>query len=439
MNIKELQARLSAIREEAQQIVDAAEKNDDNPGQFTTEQSEQFDALMSEKDGVEANIGRLEKLGEMKQSTGRQAAPQPVRDQPRIEVGNNLEKDPMTGFKSAGEFASLIKQASVPGSSLPYEDERLKVLSAPTNFHRETSSQDGYMVPPAIREQVWALAFDDESVLSSVSPEPTESNSVQLYADESTPWGSSGVQANWAAEGSQMDPSRLTTEARNVALHKLYAFVLATDELLSDAPRLNSRLTVQAARAIRWKADAAIVEGDGVGKPLGWMNSGALVTVAKESGQSADTIVADNVLKMFSRLLQTGTAGAYWLVNSSTVPQLSTMTIGDQPIWTPPQTGLTQAPGGFLLGLPIRFSEHAELLGDKGDIQLVAPNGYYATNKAGGIDFAASMHLYFDYDVEAFRWTFRLGGQPYLSAPVTPAKGGASNTKSHFITLAERA
>lgn len=438
MNIKELQARLSAIREEAQQIVDAADKNEDSPGQFTEEQSEKFDALMSERETVEANIGRLEKLEGMGQSTGRRAAPQQVPS-PRIEVTHGVEEDPMCGFSSASEFGQIVKQASLPGSSIGQTDERLKVLGAPSNFHRETSSSDGYMVPPAIRESIWSLAFDEESLLASVSPEPTESNQVQLYADESTPWGSSGVQANWASEGSQMDPSRLTTEARNVQLHKLYAFVLATDELLADAPRLQSRLTTQAARAIRWKADSAIVEGDGVGKPLGWNNSGALITVAKESGQSADTIVAQNVLKMFSRLLQMGRTGAYWLVNSSTVPQLSTMTIGDQPIWTPPQTGLTQAPGGFLLGRPIRFSEHAELLGDKGDIQLVSPSGYYATNKAGGIDFAASMHLYFDYDVEAFRWTFRLGGQPYLSAPVNPAKGGSSNTKSHFITLAERA
>ena len=66
----------------------------------------------------------------------------------------------------------------------------------------------------------------------------------------------------------------------------------------------------------------------------------------------------------------------------------------------------------------------------------MAPGGYYSSVKSGGIKFAASMHLYFDYDIEAFRWTFRMGGQPYLSAPVSQAKG--SQTLSHFITLAER-
>jgi hypothetical protein len=90
------------------------------------------------------------------------------------------------------------------------------------------------------------------------------------------------------------------------------------------------------------------------------------------------------------------------------------------------------------------YSEHAQTLGTKGDVQLVNPFGYYATVKQSGdggeglpgLEFAQSIHLYFDYNLTAFRWTFRLGGQPYLSAAISPAKG--SNTKSHFVTLAAR-
>jgi Phage capsid family. len=102
-----------------------------------------------------------------------------------------------------------------------------------------------------------------------------------------------------------------------------------------------------------------------------------------------------------------------------------------------PANGLAEAPGGFLLGLPIRFSEFASTVGDLGDIQLISPRGYYGVRRAEGVRFASSIHLYFDYATEAFRWTFRYGGQPHLSAPVSPANGSA--TKSHFVTLAARA
>lgn len=432
--LEKLRQRLGAIRDEANAITDAADA--ENEGVMTEEQTKQFDALMDEKEQVNASIERLEKLEDLNAGAGRvipaSAPKQPAQSAARIDLG--IEKDPMRGFESYTEFGRAVRSACLQGGDV---DDRLRILGAPTNFHRETQSSDGYMVPPAMRDEIWSLVFHGENLLSLVNPEPTESNAVTLSRDESTPWGSTGIQAAWGAEGGQLTKSRLETEGSTVKLHKLHAYVLASDELISDAPRLANRLTVGAARAIGWKADEAIVEGDGVGKPLGWISSGALVTVAKESGQSASTIVAANVLKMYSRLLMTDMQDAFWMINSNCIPQLAVMTIGDQPVYTPPSSGLRNAPGGFLLGLPVRFSEHCETLGTQGDIQLIAPRGYYAVNKTGGIDFKSSMHLFFDYDVEAFKWTFRLGGQPFLSAPVSPAKG--SDTKSHFIRLATRA
>jgi HK97 family phage major capsid protein len=340
----------------------------------------------------------------------------------------------MRGFANAADFGRAVMAACNPSGGVM--DERLKVMGAPTNFHRETSSADGYMVPPAIRDTIWRAIFDQEgSILASVSPEPTASNTVQLYRDESTPWAATGIQANWSNEGAQFTSSRLQTEASNVVLHKLHAFVLGSDELIADAPRLNARLTTGAAQAILHEADAAIVNGSGVGRPLGWTASGAAVSVAKESGQAAATVVAANVAKMYSRCLLG--PNAFWLVNQDVLPQLLTMTLGDNSVWVPPASGFANAPGGFLFGRPIRFSEHCATLGTLNDIQLVNPDGYYAAVRESGIKFAQSMHLYFDYDVEAFRWTFRLGGQPYMAAPQSPKNGSA--TKSHFVALATRA
>ncbi|MDT9091547.1 hypothetical protein, partial [Escherichia coli] len=80
------------------------------------------------------------------------------------------------------------------------------------------------------------------------------------------------------------------------------------------------------------------------------------------------------------------------------------------------------------------FNEHSRSIGQAGDIQFVNPNGYEAFRKQNGVSFADSIHLYFDYNIRAFRWVFRIGGQPVLSKPVTPANG--NTTKSHFVALA---
>lgn len=353
-------------------------------------------------------------------------------------------------YQNIAEFAVDVRNACAPGG---VQSQKLRdfskamkaynlsngnpVQAAPTNYHEGGgSSGEGYELPVIYRELIWELVFALDDVFTTTDLEPTEGRQVGYYADETTPWGNTGVSANWRAEGSQMSASKLASKGRTMDLHELYAFVLATEELLEDSARLATRMTTKAAQAINWKLNDSVINGDGAGKPKGWMDSSALVTVAKESGQTANTIVAANVLKMFSRLWMAPGDMPYWLTNPDTVPQLATMTIGDQPVWMPPN-GLIQAPGGILLGKPVRFSEHAKTLGTKGDIQLVSPKGYYAARRTQGVNFASSIHLYFDYAIEAFRWMFRFGGQPHLSAPVDPANG--TSTKSHFVTLNTRA
>lgn len=362
-----------------------------------------------------------------------------------ITVTPRSEADPMRGFANAADFALSVRAACHPGARSSGLDERLKALyqpptgpqAAPSNYHQEGHSSEGYMVPPAVRQEIWSIALGDDDLFGMVNPEPTSSNSWEMLADESTPWGATGIQAYWRAEGSQMTASRLATEPRTGKLHELYALVLATGELLQDAPRLNARLVGGAGRAIQWKASEAIVRGTGAGQPLGYETAPCLVSVAKESGQAADTIVAKNLLKMFSRRLNVPGSRWVWLANSDIVPQLVDLKIGNEPSWVAQNQGLAQAPTGMMLSSPIRFTEHAKTVGDQGDIALVDISGYYATVHSSGVKFDSSIHLYFDYNVEAFRWIFRLGGAPFLSAPVSPANG--SNTKSSFIVLDARA
>lgn len=427
---KKLQARLKAINEKCTAIVASADS--DNKGVMTEEQQTNFDTLTAEYDQLSAQLSGIEKLEaqntHLAGSAGRAASPAAPAAS-GVVVEENI--DPRNGFHNIAEFASCVRSACRPGGEV---DQRLQVLGAPANFHTESGSE-GYEVPPMFREAVWELIFAEDDLLSMVDSEPTDSNSVEFLADETTPWGSAGIQAAWESEGAKLDPSKMASKSKQLKLHKLSAFVLATDELLGDAPRLANRLSSGAARAINWKANQAIVEGTGVGQPLGYNKSGSLVVVAKEAGQAAKSLVASNIAKMYSRVL--GHADTVWRMNSDTLPELMTMTLGDKPIWTPPTDGFVSAPGGFLLGRPVQFSEHNETLGTAGDIELINPKGYYSPMKRNGIEFASSIHLYFDYSLQAFRWNFRMGGQPYLNAAVAPNKGTA--TKSHFVRLAARA
>lgn len=412
-------------------VIDASEKE----GRGLTD--DEKTAAKADHDRIDAINGLLDVMGRQRDLERLAVVP----DDGRVQVAApNAENDPMMGFYSAADFASAVRSAGLPGGKL---DHRLispgqaRFQAAPSTYHQESGTAEGYMVPPAIRDSIWEIALSDEDLLGLVQPEPTESNSVELIADETTPWASTGIQAKWRAEASQMSPSKLATNARQVRLHELYAFVLSSDELLSDAPRLNARLTKGAARAIQWKSAQAIMYGTGAGQPLGWFTGTSLVSVAKEGSQVSNTLVAQNVLKMFSRLLVGPGSRPTWFMNRDVVPQLVDLKIGAEPSWKGQNEGLQSAPSGLLLGYPIRFTEQCQTLGTKGDVQLVDLSGYYATVKSGeGVRFDTSIHLYFDYGIQAFRWTFRLGGQPYLSAAVAAAHGSA--TKSHFVCLDTR-
>jgi HK97 family phage major capsid protein len=438
MSLKALRQREHDLKAEGRTILDKAEKE---TRLLTAEEESRFAAIELELTELAGQIAAAEQLAERRRAMQPAASGGGSTVQPfgQVQVGEDRARlDARCGFVSMAEFGHAVMRGSAGAPNFTI-DPRLNAMQAadPTNFHREGGSRDGYMVPPEFRDRIWELVHAQDNFLSEIDAEPTNSNVVNDMIDESTPWGAAGIKARWRNEGQLMTPTRQNLKPRSVKLEELFCFVIATDELMEDAPRLESRLTVKSAEAISWLLDDTIMYGDGVAKPLGWFSSGALVSVAKEAGQAADTIVAANITKMYSRMLSQGIARSVWLTNNDVVPQLMTMVLGQQPIWTPPATGFQNAPGGFLFGRPVRFSEHCRTLGDKGDIQFVDLKGYYGARKEAGTRYATSMHLYFDYGMQAFRWILRFGGQPHLSAPVTPANG--ANTKSHFITLDERA
>ncbi len=426
-----LMAQRAALHAEAQKLLGG-----ENPS--AEDLAKANDILKAQLPAIDSQIATYEALFEADRT-----APAAITVRPRS------EDDPKRGFSSMADFASAVRRTSPGAGVRPVYDPRLlaiagadgiadpqRIGAAPSGQMEEGGTAgEGYLVPPEMRAEIWKLVFDDEGLLEFLQPEPTSSNAVKFNKDETTPWGASGVQAVWVDAGEQLTKSKTAAQRGTNELYRLAAYVLVDDNLEEDAPNLSNKLTVGAAGAINWKAEEAAMFGDGVGKPWGWMGSSALVTQTKETSQVAATIVTKNVSKMFSRCLNPTMAA--WLCSKEILPQLMELTIGNQPVWTPPSTGLHGAPGGLLLGRPVKFSRHCQVLGTKGDIQLVDPSGYLLNIKTGGIKYASSIHLFFDYAVNAHRWMFRIGGTPILTTAVTPPKG--ANTESHFVTLETRA
>jgi HK97 family phage major capsid protein len=109
-----------------------------------------------------------------------------------------------------------------------------------------------------------------------------------------------------------------------------------TEELLEDAPAMGAYLNRKAPEKMDFKVSDAIVRGTGVGQPLGFLNSPALVTVAAEGAQTADTVNVTNLAKMWGRLPVQSRRTAVWLMHPDAEAQLPLMSLANMPVYLPP-------------------------------------------------------------------------------------------------------
>lgn len=344
-------------------------------------------------------------------------------------------------FKSLGEQLVAIARSSAQGATI---DNRLLEIQNASGANESIPSEGGFLVQQDFASEI-IQNIHETAILASRCTRVTISSNANglkmLGVDETSRatgsrWG--GVQGYWANEAATVTASKPKFRQIELNLNKLMALYYATDELLADAPALEGILRQAFAEELAFLTDDAIYRGTGAGRPLGILNAGCLVSVPAEAGQAADTVVYENVVKMWSRMPARSRANAVWFINQELEPQLHQMYLAIGTAGVPvylPANGVAQQPYGTLFGRPVLPIEHASAPGDVGDILLADMSQYLLADK-GGVQTASSMHVKFEYDEMAFRVTYRVDGQPKLAKSITPYKG--SNALSPFVALAAR-
>ena len=443
--LETLRGKLVGIRDELTDMRGKweAEKRSPTPDELTA-----CDKLLAEHKATEDHLSREDAIADLDRRRDQErslrgsaaaamskpletAAAEPVtRGEHRSGIG------PKAPWSNMGEFARAVHRGCAPGAA--YDPRLRPEAAAATTYSSEGSGADGgFLVPSEMSTRVESHSHGSEDLLARCEPTPVAGSSMEFPVDETTPWGTSGVQAYWTGEAAAYTESKIAVQMRALSLFKLTVLVPVSDEMIEDTVALDSYITRKAGEAIAWKVNDAIVNGGGAGVPLGILKAACLASQAKEASQTAVTINAANICKMFGRMVPDSILNAIWLVGPDSFNQLPQMVIGDQPVWIPPGRGLQDAPGGTLMGRPLFISMTCQTLGTKGDIYFAAFNRYKAIVKRGGVQSAMSMHLYFDYGLQAFRFTFRMNGNPWLKAAIAAAYG--SGTLSPFVSLDTRA
>lgn len=433
-----LRDEVAALTEERDGIVTSA---DEAGVDLTEEQLAEVETLTAKIEAKGKQIKARETLAASRTSAGRRTAPEPTLDaQGNRVVGSVPQRNlgARGGFKSFGEFAIATRKGSAQGAEL---DQRLRA-AATTYGNEGTGADGGFAVPQEFRRDIWQKVMGDDNLLTRCDQLVTGANSMVIPKDETTPWQTTGgVQAYWEAEAATVTASKPALEMASIRLNKLMALVPMSDELLEDAPGIDSYLRAKAPAKMQAKINTAIVRGTGVGQPLGMLNAGSLITVSKESGpQTADTVWFANIVKMWARLYAPCRRNAVWLINQDIEPQLNAMAFDPGatdkiPVYLP-AGGLSASPYATLMGRPVIPVEACSTLGDLGDIFLTDLSQYMALTKGNDIKTDVSMHLYFDQGLQAYRFTFRVAGQPWWGSTITPQFGSA--TRSWCVTLEAR-
>lgn len=445
MDIKQLETLRDAKKAEAAELLNAE-----------TPDVERAETLVDEAEGYQKRIDLMRKTQtppkeDKPQKSGIQVVADEEDKKKAVTVWSvgdffktlALEPEKLRAYRSVDEPDHYNLSEAV-GAEAVGSLTAAKSAFKQTGLNEGNPAAGGFLVDAEHNYSIMSRVYNNGEVLSRadmVGLGPNTNGMTFLADAESARADGSrrgGVRYYWVAEAAEKTASYPTFRRIELALNKIVVLVYSTDELLQDSTALESYIMRIAPEEIRFGVEDSIVRGTGAGMPLGWINSPCLVTVAAEAGQAADTVVSENVINMWSRRW-VGARDYVWFINQDVTPQLIQMNLGvgtGGALTYMPPGGLSGSPYGTLFGRPVIEIEHADTVGDVGDINLVAMSEYQMIEK-GGVQAASSIHVRFVYDESVFRFVYRVDGQPKWNLPLTPYQSAL--TQSPFVVLAARA
>ena len=416
----------------------AKKLKDDGVAEVYTETTDDSDKVVVQT----GNAVSLSKQIEIGVTKAFDAMPKVERKNLNVEVGDEVvRKDGKGGFEDATEYwyacAKLWSGREI--------DKRLESLMSTkavgSDEHRVISDPaGGYLaIPTQFVPNLLKLPVEADPMGAYTTKMPMQSRTVEWPARVDKDHSSSvagGLTVAYTEETKAATTSVSTFEKVKLEAHELVGAAYVSNRLLRDsAISVAAVLTQGFQDAIASKIVSMRLDGLGVGQPMGARISPCYIEVAKETGQAADTIEWNNILKMRARCY--GYSTAIWTANHDAFVTLAQMEIpvgtGGTSAWMP--SAVPDRPD-ILCGRPIYFTEYAQTVGDEGDIVL-GNWKEYIDGVRQDVTTSTSAHVRFLEREETLMVTFEHDGQPWWKSALTPIN--STTTLSPFVGLAARA
>lgn len=345
-------------------------------------------------------------------------------------------------FDDIGEFVQCA--LSRPDRRPEEMKDKFTTLLA---YSEKVPSEGGVLVPEEFRSDILSVALETAIVRPRATVVPMNTGRLKYPAiDMTTEVGEvyGGIVFYDLDEGDTIPDTSAAFAVLELVAHKLAAAAVVPNELMKDtAGALVTWLMTNWPKGFAHAEDVRFLKGNGVKKALGALHADnpALIAVAKETGQSANTFTWNNALAMFARMLPESFDQAVWVITPDAIPEVYTMAVpvgtGGGPVMVGAgQQTAAQAAPLTLLGRPIKFSRKAPaVLGTQGDVSLV-DFSQYLVGDTQDLRIDTSEHAQFLNDKTVFRGIERIDGQPQQLSPLTPENGGP--TLSSYVQLQTR-
>jgi len=448
MNIKllrqrdaQLKGELARLKKERAAVGEAAVK--DNRA-MTDEERAQFVALGPQIVHLETQPtenGELLQAAEASLEAERLYQGKP-EDDPDVAAGMKAAAsiqviDPSTRPGYWGAQLHAVRNYAINGgwAHLGAEDRELlkPMVATATGANTDTPSEGGFLVGTQRAGGILQRAYETGQLLSRVARQPIGpgSNGLKINAIAETSRADNsrygGIVSGWLGQGNTLTSGKPKFREMDLKLKRVGAFVYATEEMQVDAIAFEAWVNRYLPLELTFRVENAIVNGTGAGQPLGLLNSGALLSVTRNT---ASHVLYDDVRGMWARMWAPLRMNAAWFIDQSIEAELEqlSLVIGTGGVLAPPYKPAGTLPGqvyATLYGRPVIPIEHCAVLGTAGDI-ILANLGEYLMIDKGGVDQAVSIHVAFLTNEAVYRFLYRVDGQLTWDAALTPKSAGST-------------
>ncbi len=265
---------------------------------------------------------------------------------------------------------------------------------------------DASLIPEEYIRQLLELPGEGNALQAMVTVMPSTTGVLTIPRLIQTDANEFGVSFSWIDEGAQKDETEPTFEQITITTFELSGYTEITDRLLSRSAFALEPLLARLYRdAMANQFMNVIINGSGVGQPLGVVNTAGIRLVGRNA---AGTVNWVDVVNLKHALQSYHWSNLNYVLDATVLQRLERTTdTQGRPLWN---AGVSSGPVDRINGMPYLTTELSPNVGTAGDIILANWKWYWLVIEQDVV-IKRSEHFKFRNNITAFTVHAVLGGR----------------------------